>query len=489
MNFTCDKAIEANKAITNLQFYKLFQILGKFYWNSFQIFMRKLKKFSLEQNVEIISLTLTWSKNHFDHFSDLDGVKMDHIEEVRVDWVTGKIYWTTGRSGLIFATDYEAQHVIEVARGDFTYGLALHPCKGLMFWSDSGYKQGGGAYEPRIERATMAGSHRMRLIKDDISLATSLTIDYKEEFLFWADANKLRIERCDFEGKNRQTLLSGSRPKSIDVYGNWLYFVDPLASGIFRIEKHLGGDYSQVVTGLSNPLQVRIYSKDKQVEKCSSKDFNPCRENNGGCEQSCHVAPDPTLNHAIVECLCNSSYTLVNEGKQCVKKESACQGGGNFDCGGGQCIPFSLTCDGHPNCNSGADELPEFCAYRECPEGFYLCKNNKCLQDAAKIVCNGKDDCGDSSDEEGCGAVSGACHEGQFRCGNGHCINQTKVCDGHNDCHDAAVSDESNSTCPNFPVSCRGVRRRCRYTNICITPADLCDGKLSFISYISYISY
>lgn len=42
--------------------------------------------------------------------------------------------------------------------------------------------------------------------------------------------------------------------------------------------------------------------------------------------------------------------------------------------------------------------------------------------------------------------------------------------------HDDEVSDESAKTCPGLPIDCRGVRIKCPNTNICVQPADLCDG-------------
>ena len=36
-----------------------------------------------------------------------------------------------------------------------------------------------------------------------------------------------------------------------------------------------------------------------------------------------------------------------------------------------------------------------------CPDGHFLCQNQKCLR--AEVMCDGRNDCGDNSDEEkGC---------------------------------------------------------------------------------------
>ena len=124
--------------------------------------------------------------------------------------------------------------------------------------------------------------------------------------------------------------------------------------------------------------------------------------------------------------------------KRCKSTAASCDSENDFQCSAGGdvtqqaiCIPYNLTCNGHPDCPEGSDELVEYCAVRSCRQGLFRCANNLCIDSALK--CNTINNCGDYSDESGC-----PCDDevGQFKCHRGPCIDRKFMCNSSPDCPD-----------------------------------------------------
>jgi len=81
----------------------------------------------------------------------------------------------------------------------------------MLFWTDWGDSA-------KIERSAMDGSDRREILSTDLGFPNGLTIDYATKTLYWADAVKDRIEKCDLNGRKRVNLISkASHPFGLTV--------------------------------------------------------------------------------------------------------------------------------------------------------------------------------------------------------------------------------------------------------------------------------
>ncbi|CAB3367800.1 Hypothetical predicted protein [Cloeon dipterum] len=379
-------------------------------------------------------------------------------EGIAYDWTQKKIYWTDSSNNSIYAMNMDGSQLVTIARVERPRAIILDPCNGSLYYTDWGRFGTSG----KIFRTSMAGSLKKAIIEKDLAQPSGLAIDYDDRMLYWTDAVREKIERSTLDGDRREVLISATiYPFAITVHRNYIYWTDLQLRGVYRAEKHTGANLVEMVKRLEDsPRDIHVFSANRQ--ECT---LNACKINNGGCQQSCHPAPNGTA-----ECRCDEQSKLVNEDRMCLPKNITCDQG-KFHCRNGKCISRMWACDGENDCGDRTDEDTNYCTFHSCSPSEFRCNNGRCIFKSWQ--CDHENDCQDGSDEIGC--TYPACADGEFTCSNHKCIPASQVCNGINDCKDNKTSDEALERCPRN-TTCPPNHLKCNQTNICVEPYWLCDG-------------
>jgi hypothetical protein len=204
--------------------------------------------------------------------------------------------------------------------------VVVHPCKGLLFWSDVGAN-------PMIARTSLAGKNFIKIVTQDLKWPNGLTIDFDDDKLYWADAYYDRIESSNLDGNYRKILSSTIHPFSITVHHHYIYWTDWRTNSIYRAEKYLGSNTIVLIQGLlKRPMDLHVWSEQRQL--CV---YNPCTNiYNGGCSHICTVAPPGN----ITECKCplGLRLRLTNNDRTCTPLSAPRCNSTQFTCLNGLCI-------------------------------------------------------------------------------------------------------------------------------------------------------
>ncbi|XP_049327868.1 low-density lipoprotein receptor-related protein 1 isoform X3 [Astyanax mexicanus] len=379
------------------------------------------------------------------------------------------LYWTSYTTSTItrHTVDqnrwgaYDRETVVTMSGDDHPRAFVLDECQNLMFWTN------WNEQSPSIMRAQLSGSNVLVIIGTDIRTPNGLAIDHRSEKLYFTDATLDKIERCEYDGSHRIVILKNEpvHPFGLAVYGDQIFWTDWVRRAVLRAGKFSGSDMKVLRPDIpQQPMGIIAVANDT-----NSCEYSMCRVNNGGCQDLCLLSSEGKVN-----CSCRGDRKLLQD-NTCVSLNSSCSSINDFECGNGDCINYTLTCDGTAHCKDKSDEKQSYCSNRDCKRGYKRCVNGRCV----RLVswCNGRNDCGDNSDELFCNAT--LCPADQFQCRDGRCISNSSRCNQVVDCEDA--TDEMNCSATNcssyFRLGVKGVTyQRCEFTTLCYAPSWVCDG-------------
>ncbi|XP_073246768.1 low-density lipoprotein receptor-related protein 6-like [Porites lutea] len=247
---------------------------------------------------------------------DVISVDLKKPEGLAVDWIAGKLYWTDCGDGKwvtnrIEVANLDGSNRKVLFRKDLGLprAIAVDPLLGYLFWTDWGE-------EPKLERSEMDGSNRRVIIRRNIHWPNGLTIDYSAQKIYWTDASLFYIDKANYDGSDRQSILRSApnqcsleHPFALALYADKLYWTDWKKRGILSTNKNNGLRCPVIKKSNTSPMDIRAYVAKRQVLRPGK---NPCSSStNGGCSDLC------LLNNRGKSCACPTGVKLLPDNKTC----------------------------------------------------------------------------------------------------------------------------------------------------------------------------
>ncbi|XP_021094201.1 low-density lipoprotein receptor-related protein 2 isoform X1 [Heterocephalus glaber] len=230
------------------------------------------------------------------------------------DWISRNMYYIT-----------PASHSIEVLtlRGETRYrktlitndgtdlgvgfpvGIAVDPARGKLYWSDQGTDSGVPA---KIASANMDGTSSKILFTGNLDHLEVVTLDIKEQKLYWAVTSRGVIERGNVDGTERMILVHHlSHPWGVAVHDSFLYYSDEQYEVIERVDKASGSNKVIVRDNVPNLRGLRVYHRRNAGESS-----NGCSNNVNACQQICLPVPGGQFS-----CACATGFKLNPDYRTC----------------------------------------------------------------------------------------------------------------------------------------------------------------------------
>nr|XP_008195317.2 PREDICTED: LOW QUALITY PROTEIN: prolow-density lipoprotein receptor-related protein 1 [Tribolium castaneum] len=238
-------------------------------------------------------------------------LEFESVQQMAMDWVSRNWYFLDDQREIFLVCSERLEWCNILIENDLSKprALALDPTRGYMFFTKWGHSP------PMVERCKMDGSERKAVVNHKIVYPYGVTVDYPTQHIYWVDTYLDFVERVDYDGKDRKTIMRGLKVQNlygISVFQRKLYLSSWYSNDIIELDKFTMKE-KILVQNISRPFNVLVYHRQRQPVVP-----HPCNSHSD-CSHLC--ISNWKRDIAVKKCLCAAGYQMT-ENNQCVVKPS-----------------------------------------------------------------------------------------------------------------------------------------------------------------------
>ena len=183
-------------------------------------------------------------------------------EQIAVDWVNRKLYWTDHGRYVIERSDLDGRNIELIRDRIIPQAIAIDPFHKTIFWTN--------LHTRTIERAPMTGQYKYTIVVN-VTRPSGLTIDYDNNLLYWTDRQFNLILSCDLGGNNIKIIpvsIVITNPYAITVFHSNLYWTDRTNSHIHIANQFTGQSEGNISVSLNQPTDIDVLDSSRQPGAC-----------------------------------------------------------------------------------------------------------------------------------------------------------------------------------------------------------------------------
>ncbi|KAK9892226.1 hypothetical protein WA026_019028 [Henosepilachna vigintioctopunctata] len=245
-------------------------------------------------------------------------VEPQTIKQISLDWISGNWYFLDYDREIIYACNSDLTWCSIIVEGNLSgpRSMALDPTRGFLFFTR------WGSSTPALERCRLDGTERKVIVEHKILYPHTIALDFPNKALYWVDNYLDLVEKVDFNGKHRRTVIkmnntltSYNKISDMSFFENKLFLASETNNTVLELDT-LSKKQRLILEGIRQPDNIVVFHRQKQPDP---RVKHPCQDL-GLCDHMCITMWNEDL--PLKKCICAPGYKLNSKGECMLKTPS-----------------------------------------------------------------------------------------------------------------------------------------------------------------------